>query len=149
MRIVFMGTPAFGVPSLTALCEAGHQVVGVFPQPDRPRGRGNKLTASPVKEEALARGIPVYQPEKIRVESVEALRALKPELCVTAFDIRVPTTVRGREITNSGFTPAVPFSSSTTLSGTSSDEEQLLNATVPVSTIAANRASLTVFFILT
>lgn len=84
MRIVFMGTPEFAVPSLKALCEKGYDVVGVFTQPDRPKGRGNKVTASPVKEYAAGRGIPVYQPQKIRKESVEELRALQPDLCVTA-----------------------------------------------------------------
>ncbi len=84
MRIVFMGTPEFAVPSLTALCEAGYEVVGVFTQPDRPRGRGKKLLPSPVKAFAAARGIPVYQPEKIRRDGVEDLRNLAPDLCVTA-----------------------------------------------------------------
>lgn len=84
MRIVFMGTPDFAVPSLRALCEAGHQVVGVFTQPDRPRGRGKKLQPSPVKAEAVARGIPVFQPTSIRKQGVEDFRALQPELCVTA-----------------------------------------------------------------
>ncbi len=85
MRIVFMGTPAFSVPSLmmlTGFPEA--EVVGVFTQPDRPKGRGNKLTPSPVKEAALSAGIPVFQPEKIRKDGVEALRSLRPDLCVTA-----------------------------------------------------------------
>ena len=61
MRIVFMGTPDFAVPSLAALCDAGYEVVGVFTQPDKPKGRGKKLAAPPVKEEALRRGIPVFQ----------------------------------------------------------------------------------------
>ena len=84
MRIVFMGTPEFAVPSLRALCEHGYEVVGVFTQPDRPRGRGNKLSPSPVKEYALTQGIPVFQPEKIRRDGVDDLRALAPDLCVTA-----------------------------------------------------------------
>ena len=84
MRIVFMGTPEFAVPSLTALLDAGYEVAAVFTQPDRPRGRGKKLAFSPVKEEAVRRGIPVYQPEKIRKESVEDLKQLAPDLCVTA-----------------------------------------------------------------
>ena len=84
MRIVFMGTPEFAVPSLRALCEHGYEVAGVFTQPDRPRGRGNKLSPSPVKEYALAQGIPVFQPEKIRHDGVDDLRALAPDLCVTA-----------------------------------------------------------------
>ena len=85
MRIVFMGTPEFAVPSLRTLLEfPGAEVVGVFTQPDRPKGRGNKLTPSPVKQAALEAGIPVFQPERIRKTGVEALRELKPNLCVTA-----------------------------------------------------------------
>ncbi len=85
MRIVFMGTPQFAVPSLeTLIALDGADVVGVFTQPDRPKGRGNKLAASPVKETALKAGIPVFQPERIRKTGVEDLRNLKPDLCVTA-----------------------------------------------------------------
>jgi len=84
MRIVFLGTPDFGVPSLKALVNAGYEVVGVFTQPDKPKGRGNKMQQSPVKECALSMGIPVYQPVKIRIDGVEDLRNLKPDLCVTA-----------------------------------------------------------------
>lgn len=84
MRVVFMGTPEYGVPSLRALIAAGHQVVGVFTQPDKPSGRGKKLTPSPVKLVALENNIPVYQPQKIRVDGVEDLRALAPDVCVTA-----------------------------------------------------------------
>ncbi|MBQ8082121.1 MAG: methionyl-tRNA formyltransferase [Clostridia bacterium] len=84
MRIVFMGTPEFGVPSLKALIEAGHEIVGVFCQPDRPKGRGNKTVMCPVKEEALKHGLPVFQPQRIRLDGAEALRSLSPDLCVTA-----------------------------------------------------------------
>lgn len=84
MRIVFMGTPEFAVPSLQALIDSDHEVVGVFTQPDRPKGRGNKLTPSPVKVLAQAHNIPVYQPLKIRKDGLEDLIALKPDLCVTA-----------------------------------------------------------------
>ena len=85
MRIAFMGTPDFAVPSLRALIGAGYDVVGVICQPDRPKGRGHKLAACPVKEEALRAGIPVFQPERIkRPEGVEMVRALAPDLCVTA-----------------------------------------------------------------
>ena len=80
-----MGTPDFAAASLRALCDSGYDVVGVFCQPDRPKGRGNRLTPCPVKEEALRRGIAVFQPERIkRPEGVEALRSLSPDLCVTA-----------------------------------------------------------------
>ena len=86
MRIVFMGTPEFAVPSLEGLAEAGHQVVGVFSQPDRPVGRHhNKLQPTPVKARALSRGIPVYQPETLRDGTALAvLRELEPELIVVA-----------------------------------------------------------------
>ncbi len=84
LRIVFMGTPDFAVPSLQALIDAGHTIVGVYTQPDRPKGRGGKVQMSPVKELALAHDIPVIQPLKIRVDGVEALKALAPDLCVTA-----------------------------------------------------------------
>ena len=84
MRVVFLGTPEFGVPSLKALVDAGYEVVGVFTQPDKPKGRGNKMIPSPVKSCALEYGIPVYQPVKIRVDGVEDLRSLRPDLCVTA-----------------------------------------------------------------
>lgn len=79
-----MGTPAFAVPSLSALLKAGHEVVGVFTQPDRPKGRGGKVQMSPVKELALAHSIPVFQPLKIRTDGLDDLTALAPDLCVTA-----------------------------------------------------------------
>lgn len=84
MRIVFMGTPEFAVPSLKALCDNGYDVVGVFTQPDRPKGRGNKVIASPVKQLAVERGIPVFQPVRIRKDGTEDLKSLAPDLCVTA-----------------------------------------------------------------
>lgn len=84
LRIVFMGTPDYGVPSLEALIAAGYDVVGVFCQPDKPSGRGRKITCCPVKQCAQAHGIPVVQPLKTRVDGVEPLRQLKPDLCVTA-----------------------------------------------------------------
>lgn len=84
MRILFMGTPAFAVPSLKALIEAGHQVCGVFSQPDKPVGRHqNSLKPTPVKEVALAHDVPVYQPAKLRDGTVlETIKALEPELIV-------------------------------------------------------------------
>lgn len=84
MRIVFMGTPDFSVASLKALIDNGYPIVGVFTQPDRPKGRGGKVAMSPVKELALDYGIPVYQPLKIRRDGLEDLRALAPDLMVTA-----------------------------------------------------------------
>ena len=85
MRIVFMGTPEFAVPSLEALLDAGYEVVGAFTQPDRPVGRGHKLAACPVKQLALERGMPVYQFERLRgAEGIACLQELKPDLVVTA-----------------------------------------------------------------
>ena len=84
-RVVFMGTPDFAVPSLEALCDAGYEVAGVFTQPDRPAGRGRKLTACPVKRRALERGLPVYQFERVKTpEGVAQLKALAPDVMVTA-----------------------------------------------------------------
>ena len=79
-----MGTPEFAVPSLQALCDNGYEVVGVFTQPDRPKGRGNKVIASPVKVLATEKGIHVFQPVRIRKDGVEDLKSLEPDLCVTA-----------------------------------------------------------------
>lgn len=84
MRIVFMGTPDFAVASLRRLVEDGHEIVGVFTQPDKP-GNRNKLTVSAVKQYALAAGLPVFQPERLRGEEPLALlRSLAPELTVVA-----------------------------------------------------------------
>ena len=83
MRIVFLGTPEFAVASLRRLVEEGFSLCGVFTQPDKPKNRGHKMAFSPVKEYALSQSLPVYQPVKIR-EAVEQMRALEPELIVTA-----------------------------------------------------------------
>ena len=81
-----MGTPEFAVPSLKAIADDGrYDVVGIITQPDRPAGRGKKLTACPVKQLALERGLPVYQFERIRrPEGVEQLKALAPDVVITA-----------------------------------------------------------------
>ncbi len=85
MRILFMGTPDFAVPSLRALVEAGHEMVGVFTQPDKPQNRGMKLMAPPVKEFALARDIPVFQPEKVKDGNALAIiKTLTPQMIVVA-----------------------------------------------------------------
>ena len=85
MRILFMGTPEFAVASLKRLVENGHQVCGVFTQPDKPKNRGHKMAFSPVKEYALTVGIPVYQPLKMRDgEALDIVRELAPELIVVA-----------------------------------------------------------------
>lgn len=95
MRIVFMGTPEIARVCLERILADGFEVVGVYTQPDRPRGRGMKLTPSPVKEAAAAAGIPVYQPETFREDgAVEALAALKPDICaVVAYGRILPQRV--------------------------------------------------------
>lgn len=85
VRILFMGTPDFAVASLAALLEAGHEVCGVFTQPDKPKNRGMKLQPSPVKEYAIAHDIPVFQPLKMKDgEAMGYIRDLEPELVVVA-----------------------------------------------------------------
>jgi methionyl-tRNA formyltransferase len=83
MRIVFLGTPQFAVPTLEALLSAGHVVSAVFTQPDRPKGRGQELAQSPVKQAALAHNLSVFQPERIRrPENVELLRQFQADVMV-------------------------------------------------------------------
>lgn len=83
MRIVFMGTPDFAVPTLKRLLTDGHNVVGAFTQPDKPKGRGYQLQPPPVKEEAMKAGIPVYQPVTFKDgAALEILKELNPELIV-------------------------------------------------------------------
>ena len=83
MRLIYLGTPSFAVPSLEAVLRAGHEVVSVVSQPDRPKGRAHELAMSPVKVSALRHGIPVFQPERVRrPEAIEHLRALAPEIMV-------------------------------------------------------------------
>ena len=86
MRVVFMGTPDFAAESLRAVLDAGHEVSGVFTQPDRPKGRGMKLTPCETKQLALERGLTVYQPDSVRTEeALELMRSLAPDvLCVVA-----------------------------------------------------------------
>ena len=82
-RIVFAGTPEFARITLAELRQGPEAVVGVFTQPDRPAGRGRTLQASPVKQEALAAGIPVFQPESCKTgEALELLRSLAPDLLI-------------------------------------------------------------------
>lgn len=95
MRVVFMGTPDIAATCLKKILADGFDVVGVYTQPDRPKGRGMKLVASPVKEVAAAAGIPVFQPENFREEeTVEQLRALQPDICaVVAYGRILPQKV--------------------------------------------------------
>lgn len=83
MNIVFMGTPDFSVPCLQALLDAGYPVTGVFTQPDKPKGRGYQLAPPPVKEFALTRNLPVFQPKTMRdAETLEQLKGCNPDLIV-------------------------------------------------------------------
>ena len=83
MRILFMGTPDFALPTLRELCLAGHEIVGAVTQPDKPKGRGHHLTPPPIKVFALEKNIPVYQPMTLRGEEFAALLAeLDPEMIV-------------------------------------------------------------------
>ena len=95
MRIVFMGTPDFAVPTLERLIADGHDIAGVFTQPDKPKGRGYQLQAPPVKEVALKAGIPVYQPNTFKDgAALEILRELAPELIiVVAYGKLLPKAV--------------------------------------------------------
>ena len=95
MRVVFMGTPDIAATCLTKILDDGFQVVGVYTQPDRPKGRGMKMVYSPVKEVAIARDLPVFQPENFREdETVEQLRSLQPDVvAVVAYGRILPQKV--------------------------------------------------------
>ncbi len=99
MKVVFMGTPSFSVPTLEALIDAGHEVAAVFTQPDKPKGRGYKLLPTAVKEVALKHEIPVYQPKSLRVgedaeESLKVLKEINPDvLVVVAYGQLLPESV--------------------------------------------------------
>ncbi|KAB7627243.1 methionyl-tRNA formyltransferase [Alkalilimnicola sp. S0819] len=95
MKLVFAGTPDFAVPPLRALLAAGHEVLGVYTQPDRPAGRGRKLRPGPVKQLALEHGLPVHQPRSLRDAQAQAeLAALAPELMVVvAYGLILPAEV--------------------------------------------------------
>src|SRR5436309_2873108 len=92
LRVVFFGTPDFAVPTLDALLHSRHRVVGVVTQPDRPRGRGQMVTASPVKQRAVAASVPVLQPARLKDETfLSALRAMEADLGVVAAYGRILT----------------------------------------------------------
>lgn len=83
MRIIYMGSPDFAVPCLEILLQSSHEVVAVITQPDRPKGRGKKLTSTPVKEKALEHGIEVWQPEKVNTpEFIRKIRDAAPDLII-------------------------------------------------------------------
>ena len=94
LRIVFAGTPEFAVPALVAAAQR-NEVIAVYTQPDRPAGRGRALSQSPVKREALKRGLPVLQPESLKTElSRDALRALRPDvMVVVAYGLLLPQSI--------------------------------------------------------
>ena len=96
MKIVFMGTPDFSKESLEAVYDAGHEILGVVTNPDRPKGRGMKLVASPVKEYAITKNLNIYQPEKIRnnTEFIEEIKSLQPDvICVVAYGKILPEEI--------------------------------------------------------
>ena len=95
MRIIFMGTPEFAVPSLDSLLKSEHEVVGVVTQPDRPKGRGQSVVASPIKQLAQTQGLPILQPEKMKSpELLEALAAWRPDvIAVTAYGRILPKSI--------------------------------------------------------
>ncbi|MBE5936848.1 MAG: methionyl-tRNA formyltransferase [Lachnospiraceae bacterium] len=85
MRVIYMGTPDFSVPALSAIVEAGHEVALVVTQPDKPKGRGGKVLFTPVKEKALEYGIEVFQPVKVREEeNVKIIRDCNPDIIIVA-----------------------------------------------------------------
>ena len=95
MKVVFMGTPDFSVPTLEKIIEAGHEVIGVVTQPDKAKGRGKKVVYSPVKEKALEHNLPVYQPRRAREpEFIEQMQALNPDIMiVVAFGQILPKAI--------------------------------------------------------
>ena len=96
MNIIFMGTPDFAAESLKAIIKKGHNILAVVTNPDRPKGRGMKMVASPVKEVALENNIPVYQPLKLRenLEFIEELKSLNPDvICVVAYGKILPKEI--------------------------------------------------------
>ena len=96
MKIVFMGTPDFAEKSLEAIYYAGHEILAVVTNPDRPKGRGMKMVASPVKEFAISKELKIYQPEKVRKneEFIEEIKALEPDvICVVAYGKILPKEI--------------------------------------------------------
>lgn len=95
MDLIFLGTPTFAVPTLERIAGAGHRVLAVFTQPDRPKGRGGQLSQSPVKEAALRLGLQVYQPDRIKhASAVEQLKEMKPDaMIVVGYGQIIPRVV--------------------------------------------------------
>ena len=98
MKIIFMGTPDFAAESLKAIYEAGHEILSVVTNPDRPKGRGMKLIATPVKQYAQEKKIKIYQPQKVKgnTEFIEGIKSQKPDvICVVAYGKRSSTNTMG------------------------------------------------------
>ena len=96
MKIVFMGTPDFAEKSLEAVYNAGHEILAVVTNPDRPKGRGMKMVASPAKEFAISKELKIYQPEKVRknIDFIEEIKALEPHvICVVAYGKILPKEI--------------------------------------------------------
>jgi methionyl-tRNA formyltransferase len=96
MNIIFMGTPDFAEQSLKSIYEEGHKILGVVTNPDKPKGRGMKMVASPVKEYAVSKNIPIYQPLKVRnnLEFIEDIKKLNPDvICVVAYGKILPKEI--------------------------------------------------------
>ena len=96
LKILFMGTPDFARESLEAVYNAGYEILGVVTNPDKPKGRGMKMVASPVKEFALEKGLTVYQPEKVRKneEFIEKIKSLNLDvICVVAYGKILPKEI--------------------------------------------------------
>ena len=96
MKIIFMGTPDFAEESLKAIYEAGHEIVGVVTNPDKPKGRGMKMIPSPVKEFAIEKNLKIFQPEKVKnnEEFINELKALQPDvICVVAYGKILPKEI--------------------------------------------------------
>ncbi|MEZ5352668.1 MAG: methionyl-tRNA formyltransferase [Bryobacteraceae bacterium] len=95
LKLVYLGTPSFAVPPLEALLAAGHEIAAVYTQPDRPKGRGREMAASPVKECALRHGLTVHQPERVRrPEVAEQLRAFQPDaMAIVGYGQIIPQSI--------------------------------------------------------
>ena len=96
MKIVFMGTPDFAEKSLETVYNAGHEILAVVTNPDRPKGRGMKMVASPAKEFAISKELKIYQPEKVRknIDFIEEIKALEPDvICVVAYGKILPKEI--------------------------------------------------------
>lgn len=96
LNILFMGTPDFAKESLESIYNAGYNIIGVITNPDRPKGRGMKMIASPVKEYAISKNIPVYQPLKVKnnIEFIDEIKSLNPDIiCVVAYGKILPKDI--------------------------------------------------------